>query len=224
MHLLPNRIPNDFAAHECILAGTPETLEQVYRLRHDCYLSKGSIQARSNRAFSDEFDALPNSHSFLVRSEDRKPLATVRISVVRPDVGWTDSPGARVFGDHPAFQAMRGGGYVEASRLCFGEQARRDAFVKLLGNMAALADLHQTEWLVACPRLEHAGFYSRMFGFREMAPARQYFGVAFQTQLLGIRRSELRERVGPVKAMMNAWMGAFTELQRSMEAPGFRTC
>ncbi len=224
MNLLPQQLKKGLSAHQCILARTPAELHQVYRLRHDCYLGKGSIDARTSRTFSDEFDAMPNSHSFLVLSEQHEALATVRISVVRPMDGWTDSPGRHVFGDHPEFQRMADEGYVEASRLCFGEQARRDAFMGLLGNMAALADLHQTGWLLACPRVEHAPFYTRQFGFREMAPARQYFGVRFQTQLLGIRRDELRRKVGTVKPMIAAWMQALGELTSALEIPSLRTC
>jgi hypothetical protein len=76
-----------------------------------------------------------------------------------------------------SFQAMAQESFVEASRLCFGRQARRDAFVGLVGHMAALADLYRVEWLVACPRVEHAEAYQRMFGFRPLAAPRQYFGV-----------------------------------------------
>ncbi len=229
MDLLPSQLKKGVAAHECILANTPETLEQVYRLRHACYLGKGSIDPTPTGTFSDEFDLLPNSHSFLVRSADGQALATVRITVVRPQIGWTDSPGRHVFGDHPEFQRMATGGYVEASRLCFGEQARRDAFMGLLGNMAALSDLYETEWLLACPRVEHAPFYTRQFGFRQMAPARKYFGVRFDTQLLGVRRTELRENVGSVKPMIQAWMQALAELTSSgicpsVECASLRTC
>lgn len=60
----------------------------------------------------------------------------MRVSIVKADLGWTDSPVCYVFGDPPAFQGIDRAGFFEASRLCFGRQARRDAFVQLLGNMA----------------------------------------------------------------------------------------
>jgi hypothetical protein len=188
--------------------------EQVYRLRHACYLRDASIDPVPGSAFSDAFDAAPNSFSFLVQSA-AEALATVRITVVRPDLGWTDSPATHIFGDHEAWGTLAGASFVEASRLCFARQARRDAFVRLLGYMAALADVYEVEWLVACPRVEHAGVYERLFGFRWLAPPRRYFGVKFPTGLLAVRRSELRDYTRDAKAMRAAWEMALAELRDS---------
>jgi len=200
------------AGLECRIADSLETREQVYRLRHDCYLRKGSIEARADRQFSDAYDEAPNNFSFLVRNSVPEPLATVRISVVRPDLGWTESPVRKVFGDHPAFQAVARQSFVEASRLCFARQARRDVLMRLLGNMAALAELYEVEWLIACPRVEHAPIYQRMFGFRPMAEPRPYFGVKFETGLLGVRRTELEAWVSDARPMRNAWRMALANL------------
>ena len=139
-----------------MLADTDETRERVFRLRYSCYHRKGAIPADETQRFQDSFDDEAGHFSFLIDAGGEEPLATVRISVVRPDLGWTDSPGAHVFGDHPAFQAMASESYVEASRLCFGEQARRDVLMRLLGHMAAMASFYEVKWLVACPRVEHA--------------------------------------------------------------------
>lgn len=195
---------------ECIVADTEATRSLVYKLRHECYLRKGSIEARPDGMFHDRYDEMPNHFSFLVQADGQEPVATVRISVVRPDLGWTESPAQAVFGDHPALQAI--GSYVEASRLCFGPRARRDAFVNLLGHKAALAQLSRVEWLVACPRIEHTGVYKNLFGFRPLASPRKYFGVNFETQLLGVRRAELQEYVKTAKPMINAWNAAFEKL------------
>ena len=74
--------------------------------------------------------------------------------------------------------------------------------------MVALADFYETEWLVACPRVEHSQIYQRMFGFRPLAAPRQYFGVNFQTELLAVSRGEIREKANRVKAMSRAWTEA----------------
>jgi hypothetical protein len=205
-------LTNEVAAPRCTLAGSQESRELVYRLRYQCYFRAGSIDARPDQQFSDSFDEQPNHFSFLLQREGRKPLATVRIGVVRPDLGWTESPARSVFGDHPAFGPVAVDSYVEASRLCFGAQARRDLLMRLLGNMAAMADLYNSEWLVACPRLEYTPMYERLFGFRKMAEPRQYFGVNFQTQLLGTRRKELRKFVQASKPMRESWAAALKEL------------
>jgi hypothetical protein len=203
---------------QCQLANTEETLTEVYRLRYACYRRKRSIGEREDEQFRDSFDDQPNSFSFLVRNE-REALATVRITVVKPDIGWTDSPVRHVYGDHEAFQAIARESYVEASRLCFGRQARRDAFVGLVGHMAALADLYRVEWLAACPRVEHAAVYQRMFGFQPLAAPRQYFGVSFETQLLGIRVSEIRNYVQDEKTMTGAWSNALARVAGALAVP-----
>lgn len=141
----------------------------------------------------------------------------MRISVVRPDLSWHEAPSRRVFGGDPALETMVEESYVEASRLCFGQLARRDAFVNLLGHMAALADVFETGWLAACPRVEHAHVYKSLFGFRQLAEPRQYFGVRFQTQLLGVRREDIRHYVRHRTCMITAWREALEHL-RSLPA------
>lgn len=197
---------------ECLIAHSPEERSEVFRLRYTSYRRDGSIPPHPSEMFCDHFDGMPNHFSFLVRAESGDPMATVRISVVRPDLDWTDSPGRHVYGDHPALHAIASESYVEASRLCFGRQARRDAFVRLVGHMAALADFYDVKWLVACPRLEHVPVYERMFGFSPLAAPRQYYGVAFQTQLLAIAREDLRMFIKDAKPMTQAWTEALSRM------------
>lgn len=192
----------------CTLADTPELKDSVYRLRHECYLRRGAIEPRPDGRFSDSYDQLPNHFSFLMRNPDDAAQATVRISVVRPDLGWNSAPVHKVFGDHPAFQSIASTSFVEASRLCFGQQARREILFELLAHMAALADFHEVDWMVACPREEHTLIYERLFGFQQLAEPRQYFGVNFRTALLAVERRQLRENTQQVKWMRNAWFHA----------------
>ena len=195
----------------CFIAETPEDRDKVYRLRYACYRRRESIEFREEARFSDQYDALPNSFSFLVGSKAALAGATVRISVVRPDPGWTESPANRLFGDHPKFQAIAGESFVEA---------RRDAFMRLPGNMAALAS-YETKWLGACPRVEHASTSQRFFGFQELAEPRKYFGVNFRTQLLGVRTERLRAHVDGMTPARNAWPAALEQLAAR---PPFAIC
>jgi len=200
-------------AVRCVVARDEVERQQVYRLRYACYRRSGAIAAHPEEEFCDSFDGAPNQFSFLCRAGG-EPLATVRVSVVRPDLDWFEAPSRHVFGDHPAFTRIARGAFVEASRLCFAAQARRAAFVRLVANMAALADLYDAGWLVACPRVEHCRAYQRLFGFRALAGPRRYFGVNFETQLLGIRPSELREFVAGRKVIVDAW----DEARRALSA------
>jgi hypothetical protein len=198
-------------AVRCAVARDEVEREQVYRLRYTCYRTSGAIALNPGEQFSDSFDTAPNQFSFLFRA-GVEPLATVRVSVVRPDLGWFEAPSRHVYGDHPAFTRISRGAFVEASRLCFAGPARRDAFVRLVANMAALADLYDAGWLVACPRVEHCHVYQRLFGFRALAGPRRYFGVNFETQLLGIRPDELRAFVAGRKVIVAAWDEALRAL------------
>ncbi len=137
-----------------ILAASPADREDVYRLRYSCYLRTGVIAPHPSESFSDKYDDLPNQFSFLSRGQDGEANATVRISVVRSDLGWTQAPSTCVFGEHPEFRRIAAGSFVEANRLCFAQQARRDALMGVVGYLAALADFHEVDWLVACPREE----------------------------------------------------------------------
>lgn len=200
----------------CSIAQTPADRDRVYRLRYECYRRSAAIAPRRDRRFSDVFDELPNHFSFVAHTASPEPAATVRISVVRPDLGWTDSPAGHVYADHPRFQTIAATSFVEASRLCFGPLARRDAFVRLVAHMAALAEFYDVAWLLACPRVEHVRIYERLFGFCPLAEARRYFGVAFDTRLLGIRPADLRAFVASDRLMTGAWSEALERLLQTM--------
>lgn len=192
----------------CTIAQTATARDFVYRLRYACYHRSGAIPACETERFHDRYDGLPNHFSFLLETPEPNEAATVRVSVVKPEQGWTECPSRCVFGDHPAFQEIAKSTFVEASRLCFGKQARRDAFYRVVAHLAALADLHGAEWVVACPREEHSGIYQRLFGFQPLAEPRQYFGVSFQTTLLALPLEKLRERAAAFKSMQGAWKEA----------------
>lgn len=196
----------------CSLAETPQDRDRVYRLRYSCYRRKQAIDPRADEKFSDSYDALSNHFSVLAQTVSEAALATVRISVVRPDLGWTTAPSQKVFGDHPAFQRIAQGSFVEASRLCFGEQARRDGLMQVVSYLAALADFYEVDWIVACPRVEHSPIYERLFGFVQLAEPRPYFGVKFLTSLLGIRREQLHDYTRGTKSMDAACAKALASL------------
>ena len=198
----------------CTLAESAGEREQVYRLRYACYRRKQAIDPLPGESFSDGYDRLPNHFSFLMRSGGAA-LATVRISVVRPDLAWVEAPCQKVFGDCAAFQGIAGRSFVEASRLCFGEQARRDALMQLVAYLAALADFYEVDWMVACPREEHSAIYQRLFGFLRLAEPRQYFGVKFRTSLLAVSREQLGQYTGGTKAMDSARANALARLSNA---------
>ena len=94
------------AVRHCSIARAAEDLDDVFRLRYLCYQRRGAVADRADRRFRDYFDDLPNQFGYLVRDEEEQALVPVRIAVIRPDMGWLESPAGRVFGDHPAFPPM----------------------------------------------------------------------------------------------------------------------
>jgi len=189
------------------LAGDPQSLDNVFELRYRSYRRDDSIELSPSERFSDLFDTMPNHFSFL-QSEGEDSIATVRVGVVQPKCNWVESPARRVYGNHPAFQAFANDSYVEASRLCFAPLARRDGFISLLGNVAALAEFHRVRWVLACPRVEHVSVYQHLFGFQPCAEPRTYYGVKFETQLMAISLGQLRAYVQHDTRMMEAWARA----------------
>jgi hypothetical protein len=199
----------------CSLAETPEDRDRVYRLRYLCYRRDEAIDVREDERFQDRYDAMPNHFSFLARTADEEPVGTVRISVVRPEAGWEIAPSHSVFGDVPAFQQIARGSFVEASRLCLPQQARRDSLLRVISYMAAVADFYEVEWLVACPRVEHSHTYEKLFGFVRYAEPRQYYGVKFSTTLLAVPRVQLRQYTCGSRYMDTARNQALANLETS---------
>lgn len=202
----------------CQQARTAEEMDEVFHLRYLCYHAKGAISTRRDQRFRDPYDELPNQFSFLLRGEDT--TGSVRISVVRPDLGWDEAPSCAVFGDHPAFRDIARGSFVEASRLCFLPEARRDVLYRLIANLVALADFHEASWVVACPREEHAQFYQRMFGFHALGEPRPYYGVNFRTALMAAPLPEIRATAERVRPMREAWRQAWQSLTGAANVAG----
>jgi hypothetical protein len=61
--------------------------------------------------------------------------------------------------------------------------------------------------------------YRRLFGFRPLADPRRYFGVRFETQLLGIRLVELRHYIRHHAEMQAAWRDGLLRFRELMAGP-----
>jgi hypothetical protein len=56
----------------------------------------------------------------------------------------------------------------------------------------------------------------KLFGFEPLAAPRQYFGVSFETQLLGVRMEQLADNVKDRKIMRRAWLNALDYLRDAL--------
>jgi hypothetical protein len=164
----------------CQLAKTGAHYESVFRLRSHC------MAAGSADLFVDAFDQTINHFSFLHPSAEH-PTATIRVSVVKPELGWIDSPAREWVGAEDFLE----GGFVAASHLCFEPSSRRDGFVSLIGNLAALARLFHTKWVLVCPPVEQVTAYQNVFGFQPRGVSRKMPGACRVGQLMAVSLSQL---------------------------------
>ena len=204
---------------QCIEARSTQTLDEVYRLRYAFYRRDDAIDPNPSERFSDAFDETPNHFNFLFGSETAA-LATVRLSVVRPDLDWTESPARHGYSDCKKFQSIAKASYVEISRLCFAAEAHTETFIDLLGNMAALAEFYSVRRLVVCPRVEQVNLYERLFGFAPVAEPRTEFGLRLKTQLLAVSLGQLRTHLKHDRPIFPSWASALsaTASQLPLEA------
>ena len=84
---------------------------RVYRLRSACYHQGGAIPTAPDAGFCDCYDESLNHFSFYDGG------ATVLVSLMARERGWTECPSRSVFGDLPAFDETARSRFVEASRL-----------------------------------------------------------------------------------------------------------
>jgi hypothetical protein len=167
---------------------------EAQRLRYEAYLAAGYLEPREISLFADSHDAKPTSRS-LVMYLDGEPAASVR--VCRLDDAETDDaadqlPASAMFkAEIEAFldeRARQGCGInaVEITRLARSPlYAKNVALVLGLYHVAGYLILHfNADVIFAAVTKNHTGFYKRM-GFREIAPPKDYPGLAVQTVLMG---------------------------------------
>ena len=84
--------------------------------------------------------------------------------------------------------------------------------MRLLGNMAAMADQYGSEWLVACPRLEYVPMYERLFGFRKLAGAATVLRGELSDSVTGYAAEGFAGVVQGCKSMRESWELALKEM------------
>src|SRR5262245_36545185 len=95
-NLFANRVADLLHRLDCRIAETPEERETIFRLRYECYLREGAIEANASETFSDPYDDSPNARIFGLYL-DGELASSIRIHVTSPE--HADFPSHHVFED-----------------------------------------------------------------------------------------------------------------------------
>ncbi|MGB3624818.1 MAG: hypothetical protein WA989_03255 [Henriciella sp.] len=158
-------------------------LEEVCRLRYQCYRAEGAIGDSSSQLMSDPFDETENCVHVAVKM-DGTILASVRLHLATPLA--PISPTLDVF---PEVRGSldEGKTVLDPTRFVVDPSARRDHvplhFLTL--RVAVLATMfYDVDLAVAPVRAEHVAFYNRYLGYRTASEPREYPGLRKPVRLL----------------------------------------
>jgi hypothetical protein len=195
-----------------------EDLEQVYRLRYDCYRAEGSIVANERRLMSDPFDETPNCVHVSVEL-DGAVFASVRLHVMSK-LTYT-SPTLEVF---PELMDTINAGRtaLDVTRFVITPEARKQRVPLhfLVLRIPFLATMfYDIDVALAPVRSEHTAFYRRYLGYKIASEPRSYPSLKKPIQLLTANVREQRAAVlkrtpvfGPVAEVPHSDI-AFPELK-----------
>ena len=156
------------------LAVTREDRDQIFRLRHDAYLLEGAITPQAGGLFSDEADVAKNTLVFGVHI-DGALMSSIRLSV--GSVSIPCIPSGQVFPEILEPEIESGKTIIDPTRFVV-ERASSRLFPELpyiTLRLAWIAMEHfEADILLAAVRPEHASFYQRFWGTRQITPPRLY--------------------------------------------------
>jgi len=176
---LAERVTRLLALTEYKLADSTNTsaakeLEAIYELRYRAYLREGAIKPSSTKAFSDEYDSMPNAWIFGVHIDGRL-VSSFRVHISTPE--YPDIPAAHVFPDilNPLIEQRKI--LVDPTRFVADAASARQypelAYVTV--RLAVMAcEFFVADYVLATVRAEHQAFYKRVFGHRSVCPPRPY--------------------------------------------------
>ncbi|MDE8347489.1 MAG: hypothetical protein POH28_15145 [Acidocella sp.] len=184
---------------------------EAQRLRYEAYRAAGYLAEHDGKLFSDVYDTKPTSQSVLLYQGD-EPVASVRIcqldQTTDTKLGLGELPASAMFKTEiETFledRSKRGGGTraVEITRLARSPRyAKNNTLILGLYHIAGYLILHfKADVIFVAVTTNHASFYRRM-GFRQIAPPKDYPGLAVQTVLMGCLIHEHRRIPGRILAL-----------------------
>lgn len=171
-----------------------DDLDEVYRLRYDCYRAENSIPANESCMMSDAFDETENCVHVAVRM-DEKVVAAVRLHLVSRLN--TNAPTMEVFPE--VLHAVDDGNtLLDPTRFVVHPNARK---ARLPLHFLALripfmaTSFYDVDIALAPVRTEHSAFYLKYLGYEVFAEPRQYPGLKKPVGLLTAKVKEHRDEV-----------------------------
>jgi hypothetical protein len=151
----------------------------VYRLRYDAYRREGFVPVNSAEVVRDEFDDLPNVHSYGVYI-DGELVSSVRFHKLTS--AFRTSPSHSVFGDILDPLLDRGYTILDPGRFTVDYEASLayPALPYLTLRIPTMAVLHYgAKYCLNSVRPEHGAFYRRVYRSVAMSEPRYYHGLTF---------------------------------------------
>ena len=148
--------------------------EEIYRLRYRSYLRSHLVEENDEQMIYDEYEDLPNSYRFAVMV-DGELVATLRFHHVTAATPW--SPAMTAFRNVLGPRVANGETFIDASRFAVspewtGSNSPLPAITIRLSFMGC--EHFQTPYAINMVRSDHAIYYRRMFGFRQIGKPYQY--------------------------------------------------
>tara|TARA_R100001369_G_C3315893_1_gene168111 strand:+ start:315 stop:1025 length:711 start_codon:yes stop_codon:yes gene_type:complete len=169
-------------------------LDEIYRLRYNCYRAEQSIPENETGMMTDAFDRTENCIHVAVEV-DGEFAASVRLHLVSK-LSLT-SPTLEVFPEI-LDDVARGQTVLDSTRFVINPAARKQlvALHFLVLRIPFLATIFYDIDLALAPvRAEHTAFYRRYLGYEAVMEPRSYPGLEKPIQLLTAKVKEQREAV-----------------------------
>lgn len=172
---------------------TGEDYESIYRLRYDAYRLNDLVPDNPANMVRDEYDDLPNCHTFGVYV-DGDLVSTMRVHNVNLET--RRSPTMSVYGDILQPRLEAGDTFIDPSRFAVDAEASRvfPQIPYLTLRLAVMACFYfNAPYCMSMIREDHAAFYKRIYRARAIGEARPYTGVIncfallYQADVLAIK-------------------------------------
>lgn len=172
-----------------------EQFDPVYRLRYEAYRREEFVPINSQRVTRDDYDNAANCYSFGVYI-DGTLVSSIRFHHVTP--ADPTSPGRSVWPEVLGPILAHGDSYIDPSRFTADHEASLafPALPYLTLRIIAMACEHfEARYCISSVRPEHAAFYKRIFGSKQLGDERYFAELTFPMCLYAAEVPMIRDRV-----------------------------
>lgn len=172
-----------------------EQFDPVYRLRYEAYRREDGIAVNSQQIARDDLDLVPNAMCYGVYI-DGALVSSLRLHFATAEHRY--SPCLKTWPDLLGTMLDRGETFIDPSRFTADREATLayPALPFLTLRIAAMAcEFFSATYCLSGVRDEHAAFYKRVFGSKQIAGQGRYAGLNFPVKLYAAEVGDIRNRV-----------------------------